>query len=104
MTLKEIVEKSSELGVYEQRCVSDEYVELVFYSKEIEDNKKVVKSMTRIIDVTSFNFIEQDAKIRVDCFPKSQPNGKNFGIFCINSFPFQCKIVYISMYFFILCF
>ena len=33
--------------------------------------------------------------------PKSQPNRKNFGIFCINSFPLQCKIVYISKNFII---
>ncbi len=43
MTLKEIVEKFKELNVYEQRSVSDEYVELVFYSKEIDKwNKALV--------------------------------------------------------------
>ena len=42
MTLKEIVEKFNELDVYEQRCVSDEYVELVFYSKEIDKWDKVL--------------------------------------------------------------
>ena len=36
MILKEVVEKCSKLGVDEQRCVSDEYVELVFFNKEIE--------------------------------------------------------------------
>lgn len=36
MTLKEIVERCSGLGVYEQRSITDEYGELVFYNKEID--------------------------------------------------------------------
>lgn len=42
MRLKEIVEKCSKLGVDEQRCVSDEYAELVFFNKEIEQWHKIL--------------------------------------------------------------
>ena len=42
--------------------------------------------------VGSINYLEPNEKIRFDDFPKSQPTRINFGIICINSFPFQCKI------------
>lgn len=41
MILKEVVEKCSKLGVDEKRCVSDEYVELVFFNKEIAEWSKI---------------------------------------------------------------
>jgi hypothetical protein len=36
MTPKEIIKKCSMLEIYDKRSVTDEYVELVFYSKEID--------------------------------------------------------------------
>ena len=37
MTLKGIIEKCNRLGVFDTRFITDEYVELVFYSKEIDE-------------------------------------------------------------------
>ena len=51
--------------------------------------------------VGMINYLEQNEKIRSDYFPKSQPHRKKLGILSINSYPFQCKIVNISKYFFI---
>ena len=39
--LKEIIEKFGALNVYERRSISDEYCELVFYSKDIDEWNKV---------------------------------------------------------------
>jgi hypothetical protein len=36
MTLKEIFSKSNELAIYEKRCITDEYWELVLLNKEID--------------------------------------------------------------------
>ena len=41
MTLKEIIEKCSKLSVYEQRYISDERDELVFYNREIDEWNKI---------------------------------------------------------------
>lgn len=41
MKLKEIIEKCSMLSVYEKRCITDEYNEVVFYNKEIDEWNKV---------------------------------------------------------------
>jgi hypothetical protein len=41
MTLREIIEKCDMLSVYEERCITDEYVELVFYNKEIAEWNKI---------------------------------------------------------------
>ena len=41
MTLKEIIEKCSKLSVYEQRDITDEYDELVFYNREIDEWNKI---------------------------------------------------------------
>jgi hypothetical protein len=42
MTLHEIIDKCSTLGVYEERCITDEYGELVFYNGEIDEWKKML--------------------------------------------------------------
>ena len=39
--LKEIIEKFSTLNVYEKRCVTDKYCELVFYTKDIDKWDKI---------------------------------------------------------------
>ena len=36
MTIREVTEKCSVLNVHQQRCITDDYSELVFYSKEID--------------------------------------------------------------------
>ncbi len=36
MTLKEIMEKCSTLVIDEKRCVNDEYIEIVFYNREMD--------------------------------------------------------------------
>ena len=41
MTLTEILEKYSDLSIEEKRCISDDYVWLVFYNKEIDRWSKV---------------------------------------------------------------
>ncbi len=41
MTLKEITEKFSGLGIYDQRTSSDEYSELVFFNEEIDKWNKI---------------------------------------------------------------
>jgi len=41
MTLKEIIEKCNTLAVREKRSVTDEYCELVFYSKDTDEWDKV---------------------------------------------------------------
>jgi hypothetical protein len=41
MTLKEIIEKCSKLDIKEKRCVSDEYYELIFYSKDINEWNRI---------------------------------------------------------------
>ena len=40
MTLKEIIEKCGRLSVREKRCITDEYGELVFYNREIDEWNK----------------------------------------------------------------
>lgn len=35
MTLKDILNRCGELGIHEERCVNDEYCELVFYNRDI---------------------------------------------------------------------
>ena len=40
--LKEIVEKCNALEIYEKRCVSDKYFELVFCNKEMDKWEKIV--------------------------------------------------------------
>ena len=42
MTLREIIEKCSALGVCEERCITDEYGELVFYNREIDEWDKIL--------------------------------------------------------------
>jgi hypothetical protein len=42
MTLREIIEKCSTLSVHEERCLNDEYGELVFYNREIDEWKKIL--------------------------------------------------------------
>ena len=42
MTLREIIEKCSTLSVHEERCITDEYGELVFYNREIDEWKKIL--------------------------------------------------------------
>lgn len=37
MTLVEIIEKCNMLSVYEERCMTDEYYEIVFYNKDINE-------------------------------------------------------------------
>ena len=44
------------------------------------------------MSVGSINYLEQNEKITTNDFPKYQLNRKKFGTFCINSYPFQCKI------------
>ncbi|MBL7196503.1 MAG: hypothetical protein ISS47_00235 [Candidatus Omnitrophica bacterium] len=41
MTLKEIIDKCSELEVSEKRCISNEYDELVFYNKQTDEWNKI---------------------------------------------------------------
>ncbi len=41
-TLKEIVEKAKPLEAYEQRSLSDEYLEFVIYNKDIEQWTKLL--------------------------------------------------------------
>jgi len=41
MTLKEIIEKCSKLGVYERRYVTDDYDGLVFYNRELDKWNKI---------------------------------------------------------------
>ncbi|UCD16030.1 MAG: hypothetical protein JSV34_02975 [Candidatus Omnitrophota bacterium] len=41
MTLKEIVRKIGGLSIYEKRSITDEYVELVFFNKDINEWNKV---------------------------------------------------------------
>ncbi len=41
MTLREIIERCRMLGVDEERCKSDEYSELVFYKKDIDQWYKI---------------------------------------------------------------
>jgi len=41
MTLKEIIGKCNRLGVYDTRYFTDEYIELVFYNKEINEWNRV---------------------------------------------------------------
>ena len=40
--IKEIVEKFSNLDIYEKRCITDEYCELVFFSKDTAEWKKIL--------------------------------------------------------------
>ena len=37
MILKEIIDMCSELNIYEKRCISDEYSEIVFYSRDTDE-------------------------------------------------------------------
>ncbi len=41
MTLKDITERFSNLSIYEQRDISDDYDELVFYTKEVDQWNKL---------------------------------------------------------------
>lgn len=42
MTAKEVIEKCAKLGVEEQRELSDEYAELVFYNEDLEEWSEVL--------------------------------------------------------------
>ena len=44
------------------------------------------------MSVGLIRYLEQNEKITANYIPKFQLNRKKFGIFCINSYPFQCKI------------
>lgn len=37
MRLNEIFERCNHLTIYDQRCVTDEFIELVFYNKDLQD-------------------------------------------------------------------
>lgn len=41
MTLKEIIEACSRLSIFDKRIISDQYHELVFYNKEIDEWNKI---------------------------------------------------------------
>ncbi|MBP7088320.1 MAG: hypothetical protein KBB01_03370 [Candidatus Omnitrophica bacterium] len=41
MNLREIIEKSNKLKIYEQRCLSDEYYEAVIYSQDLGEWYKI---------------------------------------------------------------
>ncbi|HPA15409.1 MAG TPA: hypothetical protein PKV75_09100 [Desulfobacterales bacterium] len=41
MNLKEIIDKCGGLSIREKRCAMEDYVEIVFYNKEIEEWKKI---------------------------------------------------------------
>lgn len=41
MTLKDILKKCNELNIYEERAVDDNYFELVFYTKEVDQWNKL---------------------------------------------------------------
>ena len=45
MTLKEIIEKCSTLSIYEKREITDEYVELVFLSKETDEWNRILSEI-----------------------------------------------------------
>lgn len=46
MSVKEIIKKCSELSVYEQRVIKDDYAELVFFSKDaIAWEKNIVEAL-----------------------------------------------------------
>ena len=45
MTLREIIEECSTLSVCEERCITDEYGELVFYNREIDEWNKILADM-----------------------------------------------------------
>ena len=42
MTLKEIIEKCGTLPTCEERCIGDEFCEIVFYSKDTDEWNKIV--------------------------------------------------------------
>jgi hypothetical protein len=41
MTLKEIINKCDTLSIHEERCLNDEFCELVFYTKETDEWNRV---------------------------------------------------------------
>ena len=45
ITLKSILEKYSDLTIDEKRCITDEYVWLVFYNREIEKWNKIFSNI-----------------------------------------------------------
>ena len=45
MRLNEIFERCRNLNIYEQRCVSDEFVELVFYNQNLADWHNVISTI-----------------------------------------------------------
>lgn len=50
MTIKEIFEKCSKLNIYEERTVSSDYLELVFYTKETDQwNKLMVDILGEVV-------------------------------------------------------
>jgi cob(I)alamin adenosyltransferase len=42
MTLKDIIERCSRLSVYKNRCISEEYCELVFFSKDMDQWDRIL--------------------------------------------------------------
>jgi hypothetical protein len=42
MTLREIIDCCSELNITEKRCISEDFVELVFHTEEIEDWHRIL--------------------------------------------------------------
>ncbi|HPA15173.1 MAG TPA: cob(I)yrinic acid a,c-diamide adenosyltransferase [Desulfobacterales bacterium] len=45
MTLKDILEKCGRLSVYKNRCITDDYCELVFFSKDIDQWDRALSSI-----------------------------------------------------------
>ena len=42
MRLKEIIDCCGELKVYEKRCITDDFIELVFYNDEIDEWHRIL--------------------------------------------------------------
>jgi hypothetical protein len=45
MKLEEIIDKCGGLSIREKRCVTEDYIELVFYSKELEKWSRIISDI-----------------------------------------------------------
>lgn len=65
--LKEIIEKCGMLSVCEQRCITDEYTELVFFNKELDKwNKIFVDIFGQAIKPTGVKPTEDNLRLTKD--------------------------------------
>ena len=64
MTAKEVIDRFSGLGIYEKRCIKNDYVEIVFFNNEITEwSKRVIEIFGSPLKPAGANPNKEDADL-----------------------------------------